>query len=145
MSDRASEVGRDWLEIVRRTTFEEFAKAFTPDAVLEATVLDARLAGAAGIYKFFRATRSMYESIAFVQETRAGSRTCLEWAGVFHGRAVSGATILACDSHGAIEHIRLFHHPRDQLAEFAVELKSRLAQAGHAPIHHTGDAHEDDR
>jgi hypothetical protein len=119
--------GAAWLEIVSRPTLESFSRAFSENPMLEATVLASPTLGVRAIHEFFSATRLMFDRIAFIHETRSASRTCLEWDGVFQGRDISGATILAYDVHGAIEHIRLYHFPFEQLNRFATELSRRLA------------------
>jgi hypothetical protein len=120
--------GATWLEIVSRSTLRSFSGAFSENPTLEATVLASPIIGAPAIHEFFSATRLMFERIAFIHETRSSSRACIEWDGVFQGRDISGATILAYDVHGAIEHIRLYHFPLEQLNPFATELSQRLAR-----------------
>jgi hypothetical protein len=120
--------GATWLEIVSRSTLGSFSGAFSEIPMLEATVLVSPIVGAPAIHEFFSATRLMFDRIAFNHETRSASRACLEWDGVFQGRDISGATILAYDVRGAIEHIRLYHAPIEQLNSFATELSRRLAR-----------------
>jgi hypothetical protein len=127
MLEMNSPPGAAWLEIVSRSTLESFSLVFSENPVLEATVLASPILGVRAIHEVFSATRLMFERIAFIHETRSTSRTCLEWDGVFQGRDISGATILAYDVHGAIEHIRLYHFPHEQLKGFAAELSRRLA------------------
>jgi len=122
MVDNTSKPGAAWLEIVNRPTLQEFSCAFSADPILEATVVANPLLGVAAVYEFFCTTRSMYDRIAFVQETRSSARAYLEWEGVFQGKGVSGVTILTYDAQGAIERIRLFHYPNEQLKSFSVEL-----------------------
>lgn len=119
--------GHGWLEIIKRPSQEAFASAFTKDAILDASVLSAPIAGAAAIRAFFDATRAMYDQIAFVHETRSSTRTHLEWEGSFAGRAIAGTTILAHDAGGTIESIRLYHRPYEQVISFSAELARRLA------------------
>ena len=69
----------------------------------------------------------MYDRISFVQEMRSVARACLEWEGVFQGQSISGATILAYDARRAIERIRLYHFPYEQLNAFSAEPTSRHA------------------
>ena len=126
-SERNPAPGRDWLEIIKRSSQEAFASAFTTDAVLEASVASAPIVGAAAIRAFFEATRTMYEQIDFVYETRTGARICLEWEGRFAGREIAGTTILARSAGGAIESIRLYHRPYEQVISFSAELARRLA------------------
>lgn len=117
--------GAAWLEIVRRPTLEEFSCAFSADPILEATVVAKPLLGVAAVFGFFCTTLSMYDRIAFIQETRTIARTYLEWEGLFQGKGVSGVTILTYGAEGAIERIRLFHYPYEQLNAFSVELVRR--------------------
>lgn len=119
--------GVAWIEVVSRPTLQAFSRAFSARPILEAAVAATSMVGADDIYAFFRATRTMYDHIAFVQETRSGARACLEWEGAFHGKDVSGATILAFDGEGLIERIRLFHYPYEQLIAFATEFSRRRA------------------
>lgn len=119
--------GLAWLEILRLPTPEAFASAFTPDAVLDASVLREAARGPAAIREVFDATRGMYEQIAFLHETRSGRRAYLEWVGRFEGRDVAGVTILAHDARGLIESIALHHRPYDQVIAFSAELGRRFA------------------
>jgi hypothetical protein len=121
--------GDVWREIVRRPTLDTFAQAFTADPILEAAVVEGLLKGVGPLFEFFRVTRSMYERIGFIHETRSTTRVCLEWEGLFQGREISGATVLSYE-RGVIARIRLYHYPHAQLNAFAVELKCRCG----API-----------
>jgi hypothetical protein len=111
MDETQAPPGAACIEIIRRPAQEAFAAAFTEDAVLDTSVASGSIVGTLAIRHFFDATRAMYDQIAFVHETRSGSRTCLEWEGKFQGRDIAGITILAFDSDGAIESIRLYHRP----------------------------------
>jgi hypothetical protein len=126
--DHSSQPGAEWLDIVSRSTLQEFLGAFSADPILEATVVAKPLLGVAAVYEFFRTTRSMYDRIAFVQETRSSARAYLEWEGVFQNKGVSGVTILTYGAQGAIERIRLFHYPHEQLNAFSAELVRRYSQ-----------------
>jgi hypothetical protein len=128
--DPQSRPGGEWIAIVTRATLEDFARAFAIEAVLEASVLAAPVAGVANIHAFFQATRGMYDRIAFTREDRSGSRTYLEWEGEYRARRVAGVTILSTTAGGAIERIRLFHLPFDQVVEFSADLRQRLEPAG---------------
>ena len=118
--------GEAWTEIVSRPTLEEFARAFASDVVLEASVVSSPIVGLAGLWKFFQATREMYERIGFTHEIGNKARTCLEWAGVFAGKPVAGATIITRDDRGAITRVRLYHRPFDQVVAFAEAISRRL-------------------
>jgi hypothetical protein len=125
--DNTSRPGAAWLEIVSRPTLQEFSCAFSADPILEATVVAQPLLGVAAVYDFFCTTRSMYDRIAFVLETRSVVRAYFEWEGLFQGKAVCGVTILTYSTQGAIERIRLFHYPYEQLNSFSAELVRRLS------------------
>jgi hypothetical protein len=101
--------------------------AFTPNATLDTSVASASIVGAVAVRAFFDATRAMYEQIAFVHETRSDTRTHLEWESRFAGREIAGTTILAHNAEGAIESIRLYHRPYEQVIAFSAELAHRLA------------------
>jgi hypothetical protein len=124
--DQGPQAGQAWLEIVKRPSQEDFASAFTKDVVLDASVLSAPIAGAVAIRAFFDATRGMYDRIEFVNETRSATRTHLEWQGLFAGRDIAGSTILALDAEGAIESVRLYHRPYEQVIAFSAALARRL-------------------
>lgn len=124
--DQALPVGQAWLEIIKRSSQEAFAAAFTQDVVLDASVASSSIVGAAAIREFFDATRAMYDQIAFVHETRSGPRSYLEWQGQFGGRDIAGTTILARNAQGLIETIRLYHLPYEQVIAFSAELARRL-------------------
>lgn len=118
--------GQIWLEIVQRPTEEAFAAAFATDAVLDTSIASQPIVGPTGIWRFFEASRTMYDSIRFTHDTSAGSRTCLEWEGKFQGRDIAGTTILAFDANGAITSIQLFHRPYEQVIAYSAELGRRL-------------------
>jgi hypothetical protein len=126
--DSDQRVGHTWLEIVKRPTVETFASAFAKDAVLDASVLVAPIVGVVGIRAFFSETRAMYDSIAFVHETRSAIRTYLEWEGEFAGQDIAGTTILGHDAAGLIESVRIYHRPYDQVIAFSAELTRRLSR-----------------
>ena len=119
--------GLAWLDILRLPTLEAFAAAFTPDAVLDASILREAARGPNAIREVFDATRGMYEQIAFLHETGSGRRTYLEWQGRFEGRDVAGVTILSHDARGLIESVGLHHRPYDQVIAFSAELGRRFA------------------
>lgn len=123
---RAGAAGQDWMDILGRPTQEAFASAFTKEVALVASVTSAPIVGPVSVRHFFDATRTMYDTIAFVHETSAGSRTCLEWQGKFQGRDVAGVTILSRNAQGLIAGVQLFHSPFEQVEAFSAELARRL-------------------
>ena len=126
MSRQPDPPGGTWLGIIRRPTPEAFAAAFTENAVLDTSASTRGVVGAESIRHFFDATRAMYETIDFVHESVDGDRTFLEWEGTFQAKPIAGTTILARDANGAIESIRLYHRPYDQVVAFSAELAVRL-------------------
>lgn len=120
-------LARQWGEIIRRGTLEDFATAFSPDAILEASVAFEPIRGAEAIRAFFGATRSMYDSIAFTREAAEAGRTYLEWQGRAFGEDVAGITILARNAQGEIESIQLFHRPFQMVRKCSAYLAQRLA------------------
>jgi hypothetical protein len=127
MSNPISEPGHAWMSIVSRPKQKGFAKAFATQAKLEASVLAEPLTGSSGIWRFFTATRGMYDRIAFIGETKADKTTYMEWTGQFHGKPVAGMTVLTFNEGGLIEAVQLYHRPYHQVIEFADELASRLS------------------
>ena len=121
--------GEAWTEIVRRPTLEEFSCAFASDVVLEASVLSRPIVGPIGLWGFFQATRAMYDRIGFTHEIGTKARMCLEWEGVFAGKPVAGATIIARDDREAITSVRLHHRPFDQVVAFAETISRHLERS----------------
>ncbi|WP_295997004.1 hypothetical protein [Rugamonas sp.] len=126
MSNSPTPPGSDWIAIIRRPTLDEFSAAFADAVVLEGSVVKQAVVGAAAILRFFDATRVMYDSIAFVHESNADSRTFLEWEGVYQGAPVAGTTVLTRDGRGKIVSIRLFHRPYAQVLAFSAGLDALL-------------------
>jgi hypothetical protein len=119
--------GHSWLEIIKRPTPEAFAAAFTKDVVLDASVLPRSINGATDVRAFFRATRAMFDAIAFKHEVTVGSRTYLEWEGTFQGNDVAGLTVLTKGAAGLIESIRVYYRPYNVVVAFSADLAGRLA------------------
>ncbi len=118
--------GRDWMAIVRKNGTNEFATAFVAQPVLYASMLNAPCVGVERIAAFFAATSAMYDTISFTHETKAGSKTCLEWEGKVFGEDVAGTTILTGNGAGLIESVQLYHRPLHIVVRFSAELGSRL-------------------
>ena len=120
--------GASWIAIVRKNGSPEFAAAFAPDVVLDASVLSGPFVGVSKIAAFFAATAGgMYDSLTFTHETVSGPKTYLEWEGKAFGEQVGGATILTRNESGQIRSIRLYHRPLDAVLMFAGELNRRFA------------------
>jgi hypothetical protein len=120
--------GGQWLAIISRPTLAGFSTACTPDVVLSLSAAEEPVVGPAPVWHFFTTTRTMYDSFAFVHETRDASRTYLEWAGRYNDNPVSGVTVLSFSESGLIREIELYHRPYGQVLAFAAELAQRLPQ-----------------
>ena len=120
--------GSQWLAIISRPTVKGFSAACTPDVALSLSAADEPVVGPAAVWHLFDTTRTMYDSFAFVHETRDATRTYMEWEGRFQGNPVNGATILSYSESGLIREIQLYHRPYGQVLAFAAELAQRLAQ-----------------
>lgn len=118
--------GAAWIEILSRPSLEAFAAAFVAEPRLDALALPHGIVGVAPVRAVFRATRGMYQQLAFVEETRSARRTVLEWQGRFLDADIDGVTVLSHAPGGAIARIQLYHHPRGALDAFAAELQRRL-------------------
>lgn len=121
--------GQAWSAVVRRTSEEAFAKAFTEGVVLEASVASDPIIGAAKIYRFFQATRALYTALAFTHETVGDNRRYLEWSGTYRGQPVDGVTVLVFDVDGVIEKILLHHRPYHLVVAMSADI-ARLLDAG---------------
>jgi hypothetical protein len=126
MSEPNISAGSEWMSVVGATRSPDFAKAFSADPVLEASVLAFACVGAEGIRIFFETARGMYDSIAFTREVRDDRQTYLEWEGVFLGEKVGGLTLLSRNAAGLIDRITLYHRPLSQVLRFSEELRRRL-------------------
>jgi hypothetical protein len=69
VSNDSRSPGQDWHQIIERKSLDDFAAAFTEDAVLDASVLNGPVKGPSGIRSVFCATAAMYETIVFIHET----------------------------------------------------------------------------
>lgn len=94
MTNRSAKPGETWVEIVSETDPRAFKSAFTADARLDMSVTSAPISGPANLRRYFDASRTMYQRIAFMHETTTGARTCLEWEGESEGRSIAGTTIV---------------------------------------------------
>jgi hypothetical protein len=119
--------GVAWRAIINRDSLESFATAFVRDPVLVASVANAAVYGVAAIRAFFKASASIYETIAFTAETNLAQRTFLEWKGsAFGGKTIEGFTVINRDAAGLIEKVELYHRPLAVVLAFADELGRRL-------------------
>jgi hypothetical protein len=125
MSEQSDAPGAFWREILQRTA-DAFADAFTPDAVLESSITNAPVRGAAAIRSFFRATGSFYDSIAFTGEIAGSTTVYLEWSGEAFGDPVAGITAISRDAAGKIDSVRLHHRPLKMVVRFSHELDNVL-------------------
>jgi hypothetical protein len=119
--------GAAWRAIINRDSLESFASAFVRDPVLVASVTNATVYGVAAIRAFFKASASIYETIAFTAEANLAQRTFLEWKGTaLGGKTIEGFTVINHNLAGLIERIELYHRPLAVVLAFADELGRRL-------------------
>ena len=122
--------GDEWRAILGRDSLDRFASAFVRNPVLEASVANAPLCGAAAIRTFFLTAAAIYENIAFTTEANLGQTTFLEWKGrAFGQKPIEGLTVLAHDATGLIERIDLYHRPLSMVLTFSEELERRLGKS----------------
>ena len=122
--------GAAWRAIINRDSLESFATAFVRDPVLMASVSNAAVYGVAAIRAFFKASASIYETIAFTAEANLARRTFLEWKGsALGGKTIEGFTVIAHDAAGLIERIELYHRPLAIVVAFAAELERKLVES----------------
>jgi hypothetical protein len=120
--------GAAWRAIINRDSLESFATAFVRDPVLMASVANAAVYGVAAIRAFFKASASIYETIAFTAEANLARRTFLEWKGsALGGKTIEGFTVINHDAAGLIEKIELYHRPLAAVLAFSDELGRRLS------------------
>ncbi len=118
--------GKFWEDIVRNSTPEQFAAAFTPTATLETAVTNMPIEGAAAIRVFMLAAAAVYERLAFSSETRGEGVIYLEWDGVAFGEPVAGITAFHHNAAGEFEAILLQHRRLCTIVRFARELAKKL-------------------
>ncbi len=118
--------GIAWMEILQRKSLAEFARAFSLNVVIEASVLPSALTGVHDVRAFFEATKKMYTTVGFTFESTDGPRTLLGWDGEFAGEPVAGITVLEHDTDGRIGAIHLHHRPLSAVLAFSTELGRRL-------------------
>jgi hypothetical protein len=118
--------GKFWEDIVRNTSAEDFASAFTPAATLETAVTNMPIQGAGAIRVFILAIAALYERLAFTSEVRGDDAIYLEWEGVAFGEPVAGITAFHHDTAGKFEAIRLQHRRLCTIVRFARELAKKL-------------------
>lgn len=127
MSDeRGHPPGEDWSAVIRKSGSAEFARAFTANPVLDASVLNGRCVGVDQIEAMFAAIRTMYETLAFTSEAVVGARTYLEWEARIFGQEVGGSTILTRGETGLIERVQVYHRPLQMAVRFSAELGRRV-------------------
>ncbi|MCX5096885.1 alpha/beta fold hydrolase [Streptomyces sp. NPDC059837] len=119
--------GSGWRGAFASKTPEDFAAAFAEDIVLEASVLAIPVKGRDQVKATMTQASLIYESLEFVREAVAGSRTYLEWeATAFGGREIFGVTVLTKGADGRINHVAIHHRPLEAALRFSIEMRERL-------------------
>jgi pimeloyl-ACP methyl ester carboxylesterase len=119
-----------------------FRQAFAEDVVLEASVLTRPVAGREQVSQVMGTASSIYESLAFTQESSQGPRTYLEWEAVgFGGTQMQGVTVLTKDEQERIIRVAIHHRPLGAALRFSAALRRSLA--GRIDPAHFYDGQED--
>lgn len=133
-----------WTRAFAQKSSTAFAEAFASDIVLEASVLAHPVVGAEQVKTVMGAASTIYEALAFTQQSTSGPRTYLEWeAQAFGGEKLSGVTILTRDDEGKIVRAAIHHRPLGSALKFSAELGRRV-QGRVAASHFFGAAHPKD-
>jgi len=116
-----------WTRAFAQKSSSAFAEAFANEIVLEASVLTHPVVGAEQVMAVMGTASTIYEALAFTQQTADGQRTYLEWeAQAFGGERLFGITILTRDDAGKIVRAAIHHRPLGVALKFSVELGQRL-------------------
>ena len=122
-----SDPAEDWKNAFSQRTPEGFAAAFTPDVVLEATILDVPVRGRDKVKLVMAAASKIYKSLQFTDMISTGRKQYLEWIAEAHaGVTFSGVTVLARDANGSIVHVAIHHRPMKAAIFFAQTLRENL-------------------
>ncbi|MER6850618.1 alpha/beta hydrolase [Streptomyces flaveolus] len=122
--DAPQAAGGGWRKAFTSKTSADFAAAFAEDIGLEASVLASPIKGLDQVKATMSAASRIYDSLQFVREATAGSRTYLEWeATAFGGLEIFGVTN---DDEGRITHVAIHHRPLGAALKFSTELRERL-------------------
>jgi hypothetical protein len=133
-----------WTRAFAQKSSTAFAEAFAGDIVLEASVLNHPVVGAEQVKTVMGAASTIYEALAFTQQSTDGARTYLEWeAQAFGGEKLSGVTILTRNDEGKIVRAAIHHRPLGSALKFSAELGRRV-QGQVAASHFLGAAHPQD-
>jgi len=135
--------GAAWRAVVAEADFETFSSAFSDTVRLEMSAIDKPIVGAERLRRYFDASRSMFDGLAFTKESVSHERTYLEWEGRFQGRSISGTTILVRNDAGLIDRIQIYQRPLEQVIAFSTALSGRLADQN--PPDHSRMRHESNK
>jgi pimeloyl-ACP methyl ester carboxylesterase len=107
----------------------QFADEFADEIVLEASTLATPIEGKERVAATLAAASSIYESLEFTAEARAGSTSYLQWrATAFGGMEIKGVTVLEREgARGKVIAAAIHHRPMEAVLRFSADMRARLA------------------
>jgi pimeloyl-ACP methyl ester carboxylesterase len=116
-----------WTRAFAHKSADAFAETFSPDVVLEASVLAKPAVGIDQVKRVMTAASTIYEALSFTHEAHSGLRDYLEWeVQAFGGEQMRGITVLTKNLQGKIVHVAIHHRPLGGALRFSAELGHRL-------------------
>ncbi|MFZ6647436.1 hypothetical protein ACO0LO_17055 [Undibacterium sp. TJN25] len=129
MENAAPFAARDaWMVIVRQADRMLFAEHFDLQATLTTSVFERVIKGADEIYRYFEATRAMFDSFAFNSEVSHEGRTFMTWEGHALEKTLTGVTIVERNPAGLVTKVEIYSGPLSALTPFATDLERRLKE-----------------
>ncbi|MEX3894197.1 alpha/beta fold hydrolase [Paraburkholderia sp. BR10954] len=116
-----------WTRAFGQKSADAFADTFSPDVMLEASVLAKPAVGIDQVKTVMTTASRIYESLLFTHEAHSGLRDYLEWeVQAFGGEQMRGITVLTKNPQGKIVHVAIHHRPLGGALRFSAELGHRL-------------------
>jgi hypothetical protein len=106
---------------------EDFAKLFTPDAVIEAPMLTNPVRGVENVLDIVSNAASLVGPIRYTLEVRDSRQTILLWEGKAGGFTLQAATILVDGNDGLIREVRVLMRPWPVVTIFRNAMYKRLS------------------
>jgi pimeloyl-ACP methyl ester carboxylesterase len=124
-----------WTRAFGQKSADAFAETFSPDVVLEASVLARPAVGIDQVKTVMTTASRIYEALSFTHEAHSGLRDYLEWeVQAFGGEQMRGVTVLTKNAQGKIVHVAIHHRPLGGALKFSAELGHRLQGAVDASL-----------
>jgi predicted alpha/beta hydrolase family esterase len=116
-----------WTRAFGQKSADAFAETFSPDVVLEASVLAKPAVGIDQVKTVMTTASRIYEALSFTHEAHSALRDYLEWeVQAFGGEQMRGITVLTKNAQGKIVHVAIHHRPLGGAIRFSAELGHRL-------------------